>query len=111
MQPVRHSSGDIGYQRSHWRTEFLVIKINEITWCKLHPGTIRHWLPLTGLVWRRAAPILRIRDPHNEEKMAAIFKALDKCSIEYPVFYEDGVGIHLHPKIGADWQLRGGFVE
>lgn len=24
-----------------------------------------------------------------------------------PVFYEDEVDIHLNPKIGADWQLRG----
>lgn len=39
--------------------------------------------------------------------MAAIRKALDKCSIEHPVFYEDEVDIHLNPKIGADWQNRG----
>lgn len=26
---------------------------------------------------------------------------------EHPVFYEDEVDIHLNPKIGADWQLRG----
>lgn len=39
--------------------------------------------------------------------MAAIHKALDGCSTEHPVFYEDEVDIHLNPKIGADWQLRG----
>lgn len=50
---------------------------------------------------------LRIRDPHKEEKMAAIHKALDECSAEHPVFYEDEVDIHLNPKIGADWQFRG----
>ncbi|MRE65826.1 IS630 family transposase, partial [Klebsiella quasipneumoniae] len=60
-----------------------------------------------GLVWRRAAPTLRIRDPHKDEKMAVIHKALDECSAEHPVFYEDEVDIHLNPKIGADWQLRG----
>lgn len=41
------------------------------------------------------------------QKMAAIRKVLDKCSIEHPVFYADEVDIHLNPKIGADWQLRG----
>lgn len=50
---------------------------------------------------------LRIRDPHKDEKMAAIHKALDECSAEHPVFYEDEVDIHLNPKIGADWQLGG----
>ncbi|MBL2254010.1 transposase, partial [Klebsiella pneumoniae] len=54
-----------------------------------------------------AAPTLRIRDPHKDEKMAVIHKALDECSAEHPVFYEDEVDIHLNPKIGADWQLRG----
>ena len=39
--------------------------------------------------------------------MAAIHKALDECSTEHPVFYENEVDIHLNPKIGADWQLRG----
>ncbi len=64
-------------------------------------------MPSAGIVWRRAAPTLRIRDPHKDEKMAAIHKALDECSAEHQVFYEDEVDIHLHPKIGADWQLRG----
>ncbi|WP_204526540.1 transposase, partial [Citrobacter cronae] len=48
-----------------------------------------------------------IRAPHQDQKMVAIHKALDECSAEHPVFYEDEVDIHLNPKIGADWQLRG----
>lgn len=39
--------------------------------------------------------------------MVTIHKALDECSAKYPVFYEDEVDIHLNPKIGSDWQLRG----
>ncbi|HHX7465777.1 TPA: IS630-like element ISEc33 family transposase, partial [Klebsiella pneumoniae] len=104
---IKHSPGDFGYQRSRWSTELLAIKINEITGCQLHAATVRRWLPSAGLVWRRAAPTLRIRDPHKDEKMAVIHKALDECSAEHPVFYEDEVDIHLNPKIGADWQLRG----
>ncbi len=73
----------------------------------LPAGRTRRWLPSVGLVWRRTAPTLRIRDPHKDEKMAAVHKALDECSIEHPVFYEDEVDIHLNPKISADWQLRG----
>ncbi len=85
----------------------MAIKINEITGCRLHTSTVRRWLPAAGLVWRRAAPTLRIRDPHKDEKMAAISAALEQCSQEHPVFYEDEVDIHLNPKIGADWQVRG----
>ncbi len=103
---VKHAPGDFGYQRSRWSTELLAIKINEITGCQLHAVTVRRWLPSAGLMWRRAAPTLRIRDPHKDEKMAAIHKALDECSAEHPVFYEDEVDIHLNPKIGTDWQVR-----
>jgi len=103
---VKYSPGDFGYQRSRWRTELMAIKINEITGCRLHAGTIRRWFSVAGLVWRRAAPTLRIHDPNKEEKMAAISESLVQCSQEHPVFYEDEVDIHLNPKIGADWQLR-----
>ena len=30
-----------GYQRSRWSTELLAIKVNEITGCQLHAGTVR----------------------------------------------------------------------
>lgn len=104
---IKHSPGDFGYLHSRWSTELLAIKINEITGCQLHAGTVRRWLPSAGLVWRRAAPTLRIRDPNKDEKMEPIHKALDECSAEHPVFDEDEVDIHLNPKIGADWQLLG----
>ncbi|WP_188471412.1 IS630 family transposase [Hafnia psychrotolerans] len=104
---VKYSPGDFGYQRSRWSTELLAIKIRDITGCPLHSSTVRRWLPAAGLVWRRAAPTLRIRDPHKDEKLATINEALAQCSQDHPVFYEDEVDIHLNPKTGADWQLRG----
>lgn len=39
--------------------------------------------------------------------MATIQEALKQYSAENPVCYEDKVDIHLNPKIGADWQVRG----
>ncbi len=39
--------------------------------------------------------------------MATINEALGRCSADHPVFYEDEVDIHLNPKLGADWMLRG----
>lgn len=66
---VKHSPGDFSYQRSRWSTELLAIKICDFTGCPLHASTIRRWLPAAGLVWRRAAPTLRIRNPHKEEKI------------------------------------------
>ena len=39
--------------------------------------------------------------------MAVINEALARCSVDHPVFYEDEVDVHLNPKLGADWMLRG----
>lgn len=106
-QMITHSPSDFGYQRFRWSTQLLAIKIHEVTGCSLHASTIRRWLPSAGLVWRRVASTLRIRDPYKEAKMAVITKDLAQCSVEHPVFYEDEVDIYLNSKIGADWQLRG----
>ena len=34
-------------------------------------------------------------------------EALDNSSTDHPVFYEDEVDIHLNPKIGAEWGIKG----
>lgn len=104
---VQRSPQDFGYLRSRWSTEILTIEINKLFNATLHPGSLRRWLPGAGIVWRRAAPTLHIRDPQKEEKLAAMSAALEKNCAAHPVFYEDEVDIDLNPKIGADWQKKG----
>jgi len=98
---------EFGYQRSRWSSELLSIVLREALNIVLHSSTIRRWLPKHGIVWRRAAPTLCIKDPDKEAKLAAIKQALARCDNRNPVFYEDEVDIHLNPKIGSDWGLRG----
>lgn len=54
-----------------------------------------------------AEPMLKIKDPHYDEKRLAIKQALTQKQTEHPVFYQDEVDIDLNPKIGADWMLKG----
>lgn len=98
---------DFGYQRSRWSSELLAMVINAQLKLNIAASTVRRLLPKAGMVWRRSAPTLRIKDPHKEEKMAAINQALEQCCVEHPVFYEDEVDIDLNPKIGADWMPKG----
>jgi transposase len=104
---VQHSPQEFGYLRSRWSSELLTLETNRIFNTAIHPATMRKWLPLANLVWRRAAPTLHIRDPRKDEKMSAITEALEKKRPAHPVFYEDEVDIDLNPKIGADWQPIG----
>lgn len=60
-----------------------------------------------GIVWRRAAPTLKLPDPEYHEKIAKITEALSTCSEKHPIFYEDEVDIELNPKIGANGYLKG----
>ncbi len=104
---IQCSPQDFNYQRSRWSSELLAIVLRDFADITIHSSTLRRWLPELGIVWRRAAPTLHIKDPHKEEKMAVIQAALDNCSPEHPVFYEDEVDIHLNSKIGSDWSLKG----
>lgn len=62
---------------------------------------------MSGIIWRRAAPTLIIKDPHNEKKRLAIRLALARKQTEHPVFYQEEVDINLNSKIGADWMRKG----
>ncbi|ENM3778519.1 IS630 family transposase [Vibrio cholerae] len=104
---IQASPQDFGFQRSRWSTELLAYQLNKTFKSHVAASTVRRWLPKMGVVWRRAAPTLRIKDPEKAEKLAAIQKALDQCDPENTVFYEDEVDIDLNPKIGADWTFKG----
>jgi transposase len=54
--------------------------------------------PIVLCPWRRDA---------RERRLAEIRALEERASAEEPVFYEDEVDIHLNPKIGRDWMLRG----
>ncbi len=74
---IQFSPEDFGYQRSRWSSELFASLIQRM--CpelKIASSTIRRWLPKIGIVWRRAAPIFHIRDPHRDEKIALINNAL-----------------------------------
>ena len=104
---VQRSPKDFGWLRSRWSTELLSRIINQIFNLSLHSSTLHRYLKRAGIVWRRAAPTLKIRDPQYEEKQLAIEQALSGAAVEHPVFYQDEVDIDLNPKIGADWMPKG----
>lgn len=104
---VRRSPQDFGWLRSRWSTELLTLIVNRLFNVTLHSSTLHRYLKQAGIVWRRAAPTLKIKDPNHEEKRLAIGQALAREQAEHPVFYQDEVDIDLNPKIGADWMLKG----
>ncbi|MVS07779.1 IS630 family transposase [Salmonella enterica subsp. enterica serovar Bovismorbificans] len=104
---VQRSPKDFGWLRSRWSTELLALVINRLFDVTLHCSTLHRYLRQADMVWRRAAPTLKIKDPHYEEKRLVIDQALAQEQTAHPVFYQDEVDIDLNPKIGADWMPKG----
>ncbi len=104
---VQRSPKDFGWLRSRWSTELLALVINRLFDVTLHRSTLHRYLRQADMVWRRAAPTLKIKDPHYEEKRLVIDQALVQEQTAHPVFYQDEVDIDLNPKIGADWMPKG----
>ncbi|ALV20580.1 DDE endonuclease (plasmid) [Salmonella enterica subsp. enterica serovar Enteritidis] len=104
---VQRLPKDFGWLRSRWSTELLVLVINRLFDVTLHRSTLHRYLRQADMVWRRAAPTLKIKDPHYERKRLVIDQALAQESTAHPVFYQDEVDIDLNPKIGADWMPKG----
>ncbi|EAP7517621.1 DDE endonuclease [Salmonella enterica subsp. enterica serovar Typhimurium var. 5-] len=97
---VQRSPKNFGWLRSRWSTELLALVINRLF-------DVNRYLRQADMVWRRAAPTLKIKDPHYEEKRLVIDQALAQEQTAHPVFYQDEVDIDLNPKIGADWMPKG----
>ncbi|HFG5389139.1 TPA: IS630 family transposase [Salmonella enterica subsp. enterica serovar Typhimurium] len=104
---VQRSPKDFGWLRSRWSTELLALVINRLFDVTPHRSTLHRYLRQADMVWRRAAPTLKIKDPHYEEKRLVIDQALAQEQTAHPVFYQDEVDIDLNPKIGADWMPKG----
>ncbi|EHX7757185.1 IS630 family transposase [Salmonella enterica] len=104
---VQRSPKDFGWLRSRWSTELLALVINRLFDVTLHRSTLHRYLRQADMVWRRAEPTLKIKDPHYEEKRLVIDQALAQEQTAHPVFYQDEVDIDLNPKIGADWMPKG----
>ncbi len=104
---VQHSPKDFGWLRSRWSTELLALIVNRLFDVTLHCATLHRYLKQAGIVWRRAAPTLKLEDPHYDEKRLAIEQALTQDQTEHPVFYQYKADIDLNPKIGADWMPEG----
>ncbi|CDM88006.1 conserved protein of unknown function [Xenorhabdus bovienii] len=104
---LKHSPQHFGYLRSRWSLEFITHKINVLLDISLSQSTLYRYFYRAGIVWRRAAPTLRLSDPEHDEKRAKITGVLSNASEQHPVFYEDEVDIDLNPKIGADWCFKG----
>ena len=106
---VKGSPQDHGWQRPTWTRELLVWALFAKTRVKIHAATMS--IALHRIQARRGRPKPIVRCPWSESRKKRGLREIRRLIEQLPpnevVVYEDEVDIHLNPKIGWDWMVRG----
>jgi len=106
---VRSSPQRHGWRRPTWTRELLVATLARQTGIRVHVATMSRALALIRA--RRGRPRPTVRCPWSPaakaRKLADICHLLTTLPRRQAAVYEDEVDIHLNPKIGLDWMVRG----
>ncbi len=106
---VRDTPQDYGWRRPTWTRELLVETMVRLTGVRVHVATMSRALarikarrgrprPTVDCPWSKAAKTRRL------QRLQEMLATVSRCE---RAFYEDEVDIHLNPKLGLDWMVRG----
>ena len=108
-EAVARSPADYGFARPTWTQELLCRAMAERTGVRVSQATMSRLLKRIGARRGRPRPVLRC--PWPKERQKRCLRRIDRLIATLPsdevAVYADEVDIHLNPKIGFDWQLRG----
>jgi len=106
---LTRSPQDFGWQRPTWTRELLCQQMQFEGLPLVAVCTMGRALCRIGARLGSPKPIVLCPWPRDRRLrvLAAIRRLEARASAEDPVLYGDEVDIHLNPKIGRDWMLRG----
>jgi len=100
---------DFGWMRPTWTRELLCLEMERQGFIRVAPCTMGRALARIGARLGSAKPVVLC--PWKRDQRLARLEELrqveEGATVDEPVLYEDEVDIHLNPKIGRDWMLRG----
>jgi putative transposase len=106
---VPGSPQEHGYRRPTWTQELLILVLQKRTGIRISRTTMSRLLnrlqirlgrpkPIVGCPWKKRRRMRRLRD---------IRRLIATVPQNEVILYVDEVDIHLNPKVGPDWMLRG----
>lgn len=106
---VAATPADYGFARPTWTQELLGEALADRTGMRVSQATMSRLLKRIGARRGRPRPILRCPWPRARQRrhLRRIERLLAGLPRNEVALYADEVDIHLNPKIGYDWQLRG----
>jgi transposase len=106
---VRGTPAQYGWRRPTWTRELLVLTMARLTGVRVHVTTMSRALAMVQA--RRGRPRPVVRCPWGKAAKNRRLNAIRRLIATLPrgevAVYEDEVDIHLNPKIGLDWMVRG----
>jgi transposase len=106
---VRSSPQEHGWRRPTWTREMLVVTLRRRTGVRIHVATMSGALKRIGA--RRGRPKPTVTCPWSKQAKTKRLRQIQRLIAHLPpdevVVYEDEIDIHLNPKIGLDWMVRG----
>lgn len=106
---VASNPAEYGFARPTWTQELLCEALADRTGVRVSQATMSRLLERVDA--RRGRPRPFLRCPWSRARQRRRLGKIDRLIAELPkdevAVYADEVDIHLNPKIGYDWQLRG----
>jgi len=106
---VRASPLDFGLSRPTWTRALLAEQLYRQTAVWMGITTVGRLLARIRARWNRARPVVSCPWPQDKRKrrLEEIQTMLASLPSKEIALFEDEVDIHLNPKIGFDWMMRG----
>ena len=98
-----------GWKRPTWTRELLISTMARLTGISIAPSTMSQALRQIGARRGRPKPTVACPWPkaEKEQRLEEIRTMIANLPADEIAVYEDEIDIHLNPKIGQDWMLRG----
>ncbi len=100
-----------GWCRTRWSCACLAAALKARRGVSVSQDTIRRWLHEAGYVWKRARHAAKDSDPERATKLARIRQIVETLPRNAALFFADELDIHLLPKLGCEWMLKGTQTE
>lgn len=108
---LKHAPRIFGWCRVRWSCATLASELKARRGVTLSPEKVRRWLHELGYVWKRARHAAPDCDPERISKLARIRHLIEHLRPKEVLFFIDELDIHLLPKIGYEWMLKGTQLE
>jgi transposase len=110
LREILHRTPDhYGWRRPTWTRELLCLQMKSEGYLVVAACTMGRALARIGARLGMPKPVVLCPWPRDirQRVLAAILRLERRASAAEPVLYSDEVDIHLNPKLGRDWMLRG----